>query len=408
VIRVDVDRWSQPFRALFRRSAPTPAELRAALDRHVFAAWFPRCLDEEHGGFLCDFDTRWRPGGEQVKLLEFQARQTRVAALGCRLHGGGGEWFEATRHGLAVLRDVMWDRERGGFFALCRRDGEPLDGGDKHGHGTAYAIQALVEVAHALDDVAALELARQAFEWFDVSAWDEGHGGYWGWLRADGRPYALTPDSAPRVVDHVGTPLGCKDTNVNGDALEALTAMSKHFDVPRARRRVEQLHGLFDRLIADCGCLPEKLDRRFARVGDAANAGNALQASYRLPLARRLLGEPLRCEATEQTLRDFADGERGATGGIRSPLGDEQWWTQFELLRSAAFTARHGGESSIGATRQLAAGWSYLQREFLDDERGGCFFHPRSSAAYLVKGDRWKDGSHDAFALASAAGLLDD
>ena len=34
----------------------------------------------EHGGLLCDFDRRWRPCRPHDKLLEFQARQTWIAA----------------------------------------------------------------------------------------------------------------------------------------------------------------------------------------------------------------------------------------------------------------------------------------------------------------------------------------
>src|SRR5207244_2886099 len=40
--------------------------LRAELEteaRRLISCWFPRCVDHEHGGFLCDFDHRWRPKG---------------------------------------------------------------------------------------------------------------------------------------------------------------------------------------------------------------------------------------------------------------------------------------------------------------------------------------------------------
>jgi len=399
------DAWNRVRRAGAGPGVRLDAELRAALDRDVLDAWFPRCIDRRHGGFLCDFDQRWNESGDHDKLLEFQARQTRVAALGCRLRPRDPAWAAATRHGVAVLRDVMWDRERGGFFALCRRDGRPLDGGDKHGHGTAYAIHALVDAARTLGDEETASFARRAFEWFDAAAWDAEHGGYWGWLRADGRPYASVPASAPRQVDHLGTPLGAKDTNVNGDALEALTELARWFDVPLARERVERLAGLFERLVAKTGCLPERLDRSWARLSDSSNAGNALQASYRLPLARELLGEPRLVGPTERALRRFAVSQRGPTGGIRSPLGDEQWWTQFELLRSAAFVAGHPGEDQEAARGELLSTWSYLERCFRDAAFGGFFFHPRKEGVAGVKGDRWKDGSHDGFALARAAAL---
>ena len=52
-------------------------EFREALT-NLLDVWFPRVLDREHGGFLCDFDYRWRPRGPQTKTLEFQARTLRA------------------------------------------------------------------------------------------------------------------------------------------------------------------------------------------------------------------------------------------------------------------------------------------------------------------------------------------
>ena len=48
--------------------------------RRLVSVWFPRSVDEEHGGFVCDFDYKWRPSGAQRKMLEYQARQTLAAA----------------------------------------------------------------------------------------------------------------------------------------------------------------------------------------------------------------------------------------------------------------------------------------------------------------------------------------
>src|SRR5260221_13623414 len=52
-------------------------ELEDALAK-ILEAWFPRCVDQEHGGFLSDFDYRWRPRGRQLKMLEYQTRMLRL------------------------------------------------------------------------------------------------------------------------------------------------------------------------------------------------------------------------------------------------------------------------------------------------------------------------------------------
>jgi mannobiose 2-epimerase len=49
------------------------AEVKGAL-RADLAAWYPRAVDREAGGFLSEFDYRWRPTGEQDKMIVTQAR----------------------------------------------------------------------------------------------------------------------------------------------------------------------------------------------------------------------------------------------------------------------------------------------------------------------------------------------
>ena len=39
-----------------------PLELETEL-RKLVDVWFPRSIDREHGGFLCDFNYRWKPLG---------------------------------------------------------------------------------------------------------------------------------------------------------------------------------------------------------------------------------------------------------------------------------------------------------------------------------------------------------
>jgi mannobiose 2-epimerase len=390
-----------PWRALlpFGRSGPVPAAVETALDRHVLDAWFPRCLDEHYGGYLCDFDRAWCESGRHEKLLEFQARQTRVAALACRRRPGDSAAAAWCRHGFAALTGPQVDREHGGLYALCARDGTQLANGDKHGHGIAYAIHALIDVAAALDEPRALEAARELFDWYDAHAWDREHGGYWGWMRADGVPYARLPAQAPGAVDQVGTPVGAKDTNVNGDSLEALAALAAATGEPRAQQRVAFLVDLFERLTRRHGRLPARLDRTLDAIGDEANAGNALQASWRLPAARALLGIEPSYGAIERTLRAAAERERGPSGGLRVPAGEEQWWVQFERLRAAAVAADLDTAHRDDAAETLRRSWRQVRREHFDERHGGVAKLPASSSPARIKGSRWKDGSHEAFAF---------
>ena len=54
--------------------------LDAHLRRDVLAHWFPRCVDEERGGFYQCFARDWSPRPEPYRFLVHQARQTWTAA----------------------------------------------------------------------------------------------------------------------------------------------------------------------------------------------------------------------------------------------------------------------------------------------------------------------------------------
>jgi mannobiose 2-epimerase len=233
------------------------AELEAEL-RSVLQVWFPRCVDREHGGFLCDFDHRWKPAGAQLKMLEYQARQTLVAARGAAHCADFAPLRQAAEHGFRYLRDTMWDRRYGGWYRLLDRAGQPLEGATKHGHGTGYAISACVYCHELTGNPECLELARQAFAWLEEHAHDPEHGGYFSFYRQDGTPI-LDGGDAPQsgaTRDEIGTPIGFKDANTTCDLLKALADLHRRWPDPLLTQRLEEtLRLVRERLIVAPGVM---------------------------------------------------------------------------------------------------------------------------------------------------------
>src|SRR5262249_24438429 len=157
----------------------------SALQHHVIDVWFPRSLDREYGGFLCDFDRRWKSCGLNDKLLEFQARHTWFAAEASLVYPRNESLREAVQHGFSYLRDALWDETSGGWFSRLDRAGKPLQE-RKRTDGFAYAILACIATSRATSEPAALHLARESFEWIHRHAWDSQYGGYFKQLRRDG------------------------------------------------------------------------------------------------------------------------------------------------------------------------------------------------------------------------------
>src|SRR5690349_3607393 len=58
----------------------TRDDVEHALRQGLLEVWFPRILDKDNGGFLCDFDYEWKPAGRQPKSIVFQARSTWLAS----------------------------------------------------------------------------------------------------------------------------------------------------------------------------------------------------------------------------------------------------------------------------------------------------------------------------------------
>ena len=250
-------RPSRPLSRLrnYPRSVPSAAELETTLVRHVLEPWFPRCIDAEHGGFLCDFDRKWQPSGPHDKFLEFQARQTWLAALLARQYPKDDGLREATRHGLRCLRETMWDPAYGGWFHRADRAGVARNEGRKHAHGTAYAIAACAEASATLGDRTALEVAWAGFGWLDTHARDREHGGYFGFLARDGS-IIRDPASYSWPKDPIGTPIGLKDANVHSDLLETLTVLvSMESTEPERTRLAELAFILGERLSSPDGTL---------------------------------------------------------------------------------------------------------------------------------------------------------
>ena len=119
-------------------------EFESALKDGVLEVWYPRCVDEEKGGFLCDFDHRWRPRGPHDKTVVFQARQTWVAAKAMLRYPADPRYERAARHGFKWLREKQWDPEHGGWYWWLDRDGKvKKENGDfKHAYGISFGIYA--------------------------------------------------------------------------------------------------------------------------------------------------------------------------------------------------------------------------------------------------------------------------
>jgi mannobiose 2-epimerase len=358
-------------------------------------------------------------------MLEFQARQTRTAARLALAFPSEPRWAEIARHGFRYLRDVMWDRQHGGWFWMIARDGRLLENATKHGHSIAYAVHACALVHAATGDPAALELAHEGFAWFDRHAYDSKHGGYQAWLHRDGRIISQTVIASP---DPLGFRIGSKDVNVHGDWIESLTAFLQVDGDARVRFRLQDLVRLFvGRLISDEGALYQLCHRNWQPQPTLERYGYPLQTVHRLFAAQPVVDNPSLMETRALRVLDHAISRAwaGDTGGFwyAGPAGPPDeiegvslivrrriWWPQMEGLRSLLLCGLRENGRQYAALFQ--AQWRLVRDRMSDLYFGGVYGtcpddlssreQPRTRwtrGPALRKGDVWKDASHETESL---------
>jgi mannose/cellobiose epimerase-like protein (N-acyl-D-glucosamine 2-epimerase family) len=412
-------------------------EAKDALRRHVIEPLLERCADEEYGGFLVDFDERWRPAGPHNKTLEHASRTTLSFALIERAMPGLG-CARLVRHGCEFLRSAFWDVAHSGFFAQVERSGGPCWEGLKHPHAVTYVAQAFLLAEPVLPTGEGRLWASRAQQWLDDVAWDPEHGGYWGSYRRNNEPY---PEGArlptPNGLDVLGLPVGFKESNTLSDAIETLTILAAHGLGGQYRDRLGWLVELVaGRLTEPSKMLPYVYHRDWQASSDAVHLGQQFQMIHRLVAAAGVLGEMRLlgrcCDLAESGLAFGRHPDGGfcfafKTDGTGSSSNVRQWWVQLEAVR--ALHALAGNEIIDQEKRECYAmardqQWAFVRGRFFDNRYGGLWEFAedadvRSRKAWskwlrpwlpasqpLPKAHGWKDPSHEVGAFLALAGLL--
>jgi mannose/cellobiose epimerase-like protein (N-acyl-D-glucosamine 2-epimerase family) len=400
-----------------------------ALRRHVLAPLLPRSIDQEYGGFLVDFDDRWRPAGPQDKSLEHAARTTiAFAQIDRAMPGQGYERY--VRHGCAFLQQAMWDGAHGGFFARVDRSGKPLWDGLKHPHAVTYVVRAFLLAEPHLPPGEGLVWAERALAWLDDVAWDRAHGGYWGSYRCDNERYAdgarlPTPDGR----DIFGLVPGFKEINTQGDAIELLTSFAERDPGGRCAERLVAMVERVAGLIQPNGVMPYRYLPDWRPAPDLARVGYQFMMARHFIAAAAMTPMPA-AVARAAELVDFclatarhpaggfcfavtADGRAWPATGPSSDL--RQWWVQIEAVYTLHVLAQDEAVEPTARTRYRAARdaqWAFVRDTLFDAQHGGIRELPREPEprwprrlerwlrglpppALPLKSHCWKDVSHE-------------
>ena len=374
------------------------AEYRSVLEEtltdNVLDFWFPRSIDDEHGGFLTSYDREGAFAGNGHKQVVTQARMVWLTARLTRAgYGEDGEYLRIAENGFDFLIDAMWDDDHSGFYWEVERDGTTSKS-NKHLYGQAFGIYALSELARVSDDDRPGEYARELVNLLDEYAKDDDHGGYVEYFTPDWEPITegqtylenIEPDWSPKESgDSVLDPT-LKLTNTHLHLMEAFTTYYEAFGTDRGR---ERLHELFDIVTNsvyrkgrgfctdkyDPDWTPKLDDEEFRIVSyghDLEGVWLAIEAADALGLSTDLfLG-------LFETLWDYSlkygyDEEHGGFyfyGGFDEPASFrvKAWWVQAECMTSALRTyERTENQRYLDIFEET---WAFLDKYQIDREHG--------------------------------------
>ncbi len=404
-------------------------EMAFSLKDQLLDVWYPLAIDTLHGGFLSDFSYRWEPDGPQRKMIVTQARHVWTASKAAAFFPENEGYLAAAAHGVAFLRDVMWDAEFGGFYALVTREGTVVTGaGDgwllKTAYGNAFGIYGLAAYYHASGDTAALKLARDAFHWLEMHSHDAVHKGYFQHLERDGT--AL-------VDGHGETPP--KDQNSTIHLLEAFTELYQVWPDSLLRERLSELLMLVrDTITTEAGYMNLFFERDWTPVSyreaeaaereahyhlDHVSFGHDVETAFLMMEASEVLGlhndtatlqtgktmvdHALRYGWDEAAAGFYDEGYYFAEDTTLTILKDTKvWWAQAEALNTLLIMARLYPDDERRYFDKFKTLWAYTKTNLIDHEHGGWYWggldkEPDHKTG--PKGQIWKGNYHTARSL---------
>ena len=361
-------------------------ELDAYLVRHVLAPRYPAAVDRERGGFHAHFAPDWTGRPDRRRFLVYQARMTWTAAsVALARPALREEHLAYVRHGVAFLRDRMWDAAHGGFHTAVLLDGSPdPDEPVKTAYGQAFAVYALAVAHRATGDPETLDLARRAYLWVERHYREAGRPGYRGGVEADGSALPFDPDNVAPPLDAMGTPSAYHDMNTHIHLLEAWAELLREWPDPGLR---EATRGLFelvrDRFAAEPGNLHLLLDPRGHPVPGPVSFGHDVETAFLLLEAADAQGIP-EDATTHRVARRMVNhalswGWNATTGQLYErgfalhPAFDRsiEWWGQFELVNALSLMDAVHGKGTPLYGEALEKAWRFARDTLTDPVHGG-------------------------------------
>lgn len=361
--------------------------------------WYPLCIDTIYGGYFSDVNYKWELQGRQNKMIVSQARHIWSASNSGLFYGNDFKFKKIAEHGFKFLRDVMWDKEYGGFYDLVDREGNVIKENGKiikRAYGNSFAIYGLSAYFILSNDSTALKLAQNAFLWLDKYSFDSEFGGYFQFMDRDGKPYK---------DGFMGTPP--KDYNSTIHLLECFTELYKVWKNDILKERLNSLLKIIrDKITSEKGYLNLFFTKEWKLISyrdssdevrtrnyffDHVSFGHDIETAYLMLEASEILGLEndtitirIAKKMVDHTIEFGWDSKNGGIfdGGYYFNLNDnplivkntKEWWAQAEAMNTLLIFSILFPNDEMNYYKRFCEQWNYIKTYLIDYEYGGWYW----------------------------------
>jgi cellobiose epimerase len=420
-------------------------KLYGMLTTDLFEKFYPRILDKTYGGFLCNLAYDWKFVDPQDKMIVTQSRHTWTPSKAAHFFPNDSRYAEAAQHGYKFLKDVMWDKEFGGFYTTRN----PQNGvsnfrgyfNEKRTYGNAFAIYALAALYELTKEKEVLDFAIQGFEWIEKNAYDPVAGGYYQFLTREGKPFGTEEIKNTKASDAIEAQY--KDQNSSIHLLEAYTELYNVWKDERLKARLNELLTLIrDKITTDTGYMNLFFDQKWNPVSfrdaseeerkanyglDHVSFGHDYETAFLLLEASHVLGleDDIKTLQTAKKMMKHAieNGFDKSVGGFYEAgyyfkgsnklsiiINTKNWWAQAEGLNALLLFSRIFPEENKYFDHFLKE-LDYVDKYMLDHELGGWYEGGIDKEPHLQKGPKghiWKACYHEGRSLMNCIKMLSD
>ena len=371
------------------RIEPLIGAYRDGLLKDTLPFWFPRCVDEECGGFLI---ARNRDGSllDDDKGVWQQGRATWLLGELYNTVEPRNEWLRWCRHGVEFLDRCCFDPADGRMWFHLTRDGRPIRK-RRYAFSESFACIAYGEYARATGSDEYAAKARQVFLNF---------------IEHNLRPKGVEPKFTDvRPTKSIGFPMitiaACQELRDSIGLPEAVEWIDRSIDAIRHDFLKPELEAVME-TVGPHGEIIDHFDGRML------NPGHAIEAAwFILREARHRDNDPdLMHVGTTMLDWMWRRGWDEQYGGLLYftdvkglPVQEywhdmKFWWPHNEAIIATLLAWQLTGDDKYAHWHQLVHDWAYAH--FPDPEHGEWYgyLHRDGRVSVPLKGNLWKGPFH--------------